>query len=214
LAFLLVGCMPEPTLLSDLFLEDDSLLTGEPCEAPCWRGIVPGETTWTEAVAIVEVDEGLAGLDTNTEEEGVVQAVWQKSGADQFCCRIIADAEDVPVSYLFLALAPGIVVDDVLSQYGDPGYVTTFEFTDSEMVVQLLYTEIPMVVSVLVKSDNASLLANSAVVATLYMSTEEMSLILDTTELLAWEGYQAYSTYSQATPVVTPRITLTPPPED
>ena len=38
-----------------------------------------------------------------------------------------------------------------------------------------------------------------------------MDLILQTTELKAWTGYQAYSAYDQATPVVTPSVTLTPP---
>ncbi|HUW96175.1 MAG TPA: hypothetical protein VMW58_10345, partial [Anaerolineae bacterium] len=44
---LCVGC-GEPAPL------DKSLLTGEPCEPPCWQGLVPG--TSTEA----EVDEFLA----------------------------------------------------------------------------------------------------------------------------------------------------------
>jgi hypothetical protein len=214
LALLLTACLPQPTLFSDLFLEDNSLVTGDVCAAPCWHDIVPGQTTWNEAVAIIEGDASFAGLDTNTEEADVVQAVWQKKDSKQFCCRILGDAQDQPVSYIFLALAPGIIVDDVINRYGDPDYVTTFEFTDTEFVVQLVYTEVPMVVSALVRSDGPSLLANSPIVAVLYMDSTEMALILDTTELRAWAGYQAYDAYTTGTPVVTPRITLTPPPED
>jgi hypothetical protein len=33
---------------------DTSLLTGEPCESPCWHGITPGLTTDEEMVAILE----------------------------------------------------------------------------------------------------------------------------------------------------------------
>lgn len=33
---------------------DRSILTDEPCPAPCWQGIVPGETTIDEAVAILD----------------------------------------------------------------------------------------------------------------------------------------------------------------
>ncbi|MCY4146271.1 MAG: thioredoxin domain-containing protein, partial [Chloroflexi bacterium] len=36
---------PEATLLNQSFLMDDSLLTGEPCAAPCWQRITPGETS-------------------------------------------------------------------------------------------------------------------------------------------------------------------------
>jgi len=207
------GCLPQPTLRSELFLDDDSVITGEPCGAPCWRNITPGVTPWTEALEIIRADTTLSGLEVNTEEEGVVQAVWQKAGSEQYCCRLLADSEADTVSYLFLALSPKTIVDSVLTTYGEPEYVTTFEFTDSESVVQLVYAEVPMVVSVLVGDAQSSLLANSVVVAVLYMSPEEMVLILDTTELQAWAGYQPYSAYSQATPVVTPRVTLTPLPE-
>ncbi|NPV66805.1 MAG: hypothetical protein HPY64_06635 [Anaerolineae bacterium] len=207
------GCLPQPTLRSDLFLDDTSVVTGEPCAAPCWRNITPGETSWTEAIEIIRADDSLSDPEVNTEEQGVVQALWQKAGSNQYCCRLLADSENDPVSYVFLALSPRTIVDSVISAHGDPTYVTTFQFTDAESVVQLIYPEVPMVVSVLVGDAQSSLLANSTVVAVLYMSPEEMALILDTTELQAWAGYQSYSAYSQATPVVTPRVTLTPPPQ-
>ncbi len=207
------GCLPQPTLRSELFLDDDSVVTGEPCGAPCWHNITPGETTWTEALDIIRADSTLGQLEVNTEEQGIVQAVWQKAGSNQFCCHLLADSQEDTVSYLFLALSPRTIVDSVIRVHGEPTYVTTFQFTDAESVVQLVYPEVPMVVSVLVGDAQSSLLANSTVVAVLYMAPEEMALILDTTELQAWAGYQPYSVYSQATPVVTPRVTLTPSPE-
>ncbi len=213
LLLLTAACLPQPTLRSELFLDDRSLITGEPCGAPCWNGITPGETLWPDALDVIENDETFSGLDTNS-EGGFVQAAWQKAGSGQFCCRIIADDENSPVSFLFLALSPDIIVDEVLDVYGEPQYVTTFRFTDEEAVIQLVYPDIPMAVSVLVGTPDASLLANSEVVAVLYMSPEEMSLILDTSELQAWEGYQPYLTYEESTPVVTPRVTLTPRPEE
>ena len=214
LVLLVAACMPEPTLRSDLFLDDDSLITGEPCAAPCWHGITPGETTWTEANAIVSADTGFEGIETNA-ESGMQQAVWQKTGSGQYCCRLIAEeAEDATISYVFLALSsPRIIVDNVLDVHGDPTYVTTFPFTSTESVVQLIYPDVPMVVSALVGDSNSSLLANSDVVAVLYMDQAEMDLILQTTELKAWAGYQTYGTYDQGTPVITPAITLTPAPE-
>jgi hypothetical protein len=214
LVLLVAACMPEPTLRSDLFLDDDSLLTGEPCAAPCWNGITPGETTWEDANSIVSADEGFEGIETNA-EGGMQQAVWQKAGSGQYCCRLIADDTDgATISYIFLALSsPRIIVDNVLDTYGDPAYVTTFPFTSTESVVQLIYPDVPMVVSALVGDSESSLLANSDVVAVLYMDQAEMDLILQTTELKAWAGYQSYGAYDQGTPVVTPAITLTPAPE-
>lgn len=213
LLVLVAGCLPQPTLRSELFLDDRSLVSGEPCGAPCWRGLTPGETMWAEAVEIIQADEAFSGFEANS-EEGLFQAVWQKAGSDQFCCRFLAESEEGPLTYLFLALAPGNIVDEVLQSHGDPTYVTTFDFTDAESVVQLIYPEVPMVVSVLVGDASGSVLANSDVVALLYMAPEEMQLVLDTTELQGWNGYQSYQAYQSATPVVTPLYTLTPPPAE
>ena len=41
---LIAACAPPPVLRSDDYLSDTSIVTGETCEAPCWRGITPGET--------------------------------------------------------------------------------------------------------------------------------------------------------------------------
>ncbi|MBN2469910.1 MAG: hypothetical protein JXN59_04220 [Anaerolineae bacterium] len=212
LLVLVAGCLPQPSLRSELFLDDRSLVSGEPCVAPCWNGIVPGETTWTEAITLVQNDEAFAGFETEA-NEGLLQAIWQKAGSEQFCCRLLSEGEEEPVSYVFLALSPGIIVDEVLRQHGDPTYVTTFDFTDAESVIQLIYPDQYMVISVVVGDSTASLLANSDVVAVLYMSPGEMQLILDTTELQAWNGYQSYSAYQSAPLVVTPIYTLTPPAE-
>jgi hypothetical protein len=214
LAVLAAGCLPEASLRSELFLDDQSLISGEPCEAPCWNGITPGETTWNEAIEIINADETFEGFETNA-EEGLRQAVWQKAGSGQYCCRIISvDQDDAPLMYTFLALAPDMIVDQVLETHGEPTYVTTFPFTSTESVVQMVYPEQLMVISILVGDSNSSLLANSEVVAVLYMSQSEMDTVLQTTELRAWAGYQAYSAYEQGTPVVTPSITLTPVPEE
>lgn len=52
----LAACAPTINLLDENNLKDTSLLSGEPCEAPCWNGIVPGETSFRDAKIIVEDD--------------------------------------------------------------------------------------------------------------------------------------------------------------
>lgn len=207
---LATGCLPEPTLQSDLFLNDNSLLTGEPCTAPCWHDIVPGETLWSEAMSIVQADDTFTGFDSNSEDE-LAQAVWQVVDTDQYCCRMLADSEEDPISYIFLTLStPNIIVDDVFAVYGEPDYVTVFEFTNAESVVQLIYADVPMVISALVTTEQPGVMANSHVVAALYMSVDEMETIMMETELKVWDGYQSYDAYAGATPVVTPSVTQVP----
>ena len=206
LVLLLAGCLPQPTLRSEEFLDDVSLVTSDPCGAPCWNGITPGETSWLEALAILQNDAALDGVEIETEED-FVWAHWKGVDSSLECCRMIADSEEENVSFLFLTVSPNMIVDSVLSEYGDPDYVTTFEFTDTESVVQLVYPDLPMVISALVDGTEGSLLANSDVVATLYMAPDVMTEIIESNELKAWEGYQSYGAYAEAEPVITPAVT-------
>ncbi len=212
LLVLAAACLPQPTLRSELFLDDTSLITDEPCGAPCWNDITPGETSWEVAVESIRNDSRFAGLEINSEGE-FVEAIWQKADSNQFCCRLVGKEAEDSIDFLFLALSPEIVVDEVLDAHGDPTYVVAQPFTDTESVVQLIYPDVPMIVWVLIGDTQSSLLANSEVVALLYMTAEQMALIIDTNTLQAWAGYQPYAVYEQATPAVTPRITLTPVPE-
>jgi hypothetical protein len=46
----------------------------------------------------------------------------------------------------------------------------------------------------------------------LYFIAEDMDLLLQTTDLHAWEGYQSYAAYMDSEFEVTPSVTLTPTP--
>jgi hypothetical protein len=209
------ACVPQtPPLVSEEYLEDESLLTGEPCEPPCWNGITPGETTWEEALEVLESDDSVNGLDQQEAEGGTVLAAWQDGESELYCCRMLADDPESVVKYLFLQIAPNFIIDDVLDAYGEPEYVAPATLTDTDAVLQLVYAEVPMLVWVYVGEPGASVLANSQVVAVIYLTAEEMELSLVMSNLYAWDGYQPYSAYEEATPVATPRITPTAQPEE
>ncbi|MBN1965426.1 MAG: hypothetical protein JW910_12325 [Anaerolineae bacterium] len=205
LPLLLLGaaaCLPAASLRSELFLDDDSLLTGEPCEAPCWNGIIPGETNWPDALAIIEGDERLSNVE-QASDEVAVQATWQKADSGQPCCSMVAEGEDEPVIYIYLTLSPNTILDDVLDRYGEPQYVTPF-INGEEVGVQLLYPDIPMVLAVLTGNQDSSVLANSEVVAVFYMTPDVMTDIIENNALLAWEGYQSFTHYAESEPIITP----------
>jgi hypothetical protein len=50
------------TAIPELFL-NNSFLTGIPCELPCWNGLLVGETTYSEAIAILQ---SLSFIDSET----------------------------------------------------------------------------------------------------------------------------------------------------
>ena len=62
-------------------------------------------------------------------------------------------------------------------------------------------------------AETGELSESSEVIGALYFVEEDMDLLLQTTELHVWEGYQSYATYNEGEFEVTPSVTLTPTPE-
>ncbi|MFN7209324.1 MAG: hypothetical protein ACK4P1_02895, partial [Aggregatilineales bacterium] len=52
-ALLLAGCGAPPPLVSDQYLNDNSLVTGDPCGAPCFQDITVGKTTFADALTLI-----------------------------------------------------------------------------------------------------------------------------------------------------------------
>ena len=80
--------------------------------------------------------------------------------------------------------------------------------------MSLVYPDVPMVVYAFVEgAEKGELSASSEVIGALYFVQEDMDLLLKTTDLHAWEGYQSYAAYIDGEFEVTPSVTLTPTPE-
>lgn len=207
---MLAACQPPPELRDASLLQDTSLLTDEPCSAPCWRNITPGQTAWRDALTIIEDDPTLMDMQLQQDENSpaIVATFKQANGGD--CCQMFTqDGETVDL--LFLRVAPLVKLGDLIDAKGDPSYLIGSGFSDDQAIMNLLYPEQNLVVYVFVAGEQAgSLNDNSEAIGVLYMKQEEMSLLLQTSELQAWEGYQTYQFYAESTLEVTPSITLTP----
>lgn len=215
LALFIAACAPPPVLRNDKLLNDISLVTDDPCEAPCWNGITPGETRWTDALTIIEDDARMTDPETRTAENGpAIGAQWSKVDGDMCCQMVSEDGETV--SFISLSLAPEITVEGVLSAQGEPAYALGAPVTDDQAVIYLFYPERSFIVVVFVAGANAELLPTSEVIGALYATPKDMDLTVKTSKLHAWEGYAAFSTYSADAPdeafEVTPEVTLTPTP--
>lgn len=53
---------------------------------------------------------------------------------------------------------------------------------------------------------------SNEIIGVLYMTPADMELLLVTSSLHAWAGYETYAYYDQSTFAVTPSVTLTPAP--
>src|SRR5215203_1773334 len=64
----LAACTSAPKLLDEAYLKDTSLLNDTPCAAPCWLGIIPGQTSWRDMRTIIE-DDGQFGTVDEIKDE-------------------------------------------------------------------------------------------------------------------------------------------------
>ncbi len=211
LVLLFAACAPPPELRDPNMLQDTSLVSGEPCEAPCWRGITPGETTWSDALTILEDDTTIENLNTQTDDNSnAALAEWNQKGGSA-CCQMFSDDGET-VSVLLLRVAPTMTLGDVIDRYGEPTYVVGSPFTDDQAALNIIYPERDMVIYVFSAGATGTISETSEVFATLYVVPSQMELLINTTSLHAWEGYGSFEQYSETNEdfEVTPAITLTP----
>jgi len=212
LVFLVAACAPPPELRDANLLQDISLISGEPCPAPCWRGITPGTTSWREALAIIEDDPTLDAPNVQTDEDSTaVVAEFQQTGGTA-CCQMFSETGET-VDLLFLRTAPNMMLRDVLEAQGAPAFAIGSPFSDTQAIINVLYPDIPVVVYVFVAGEQAALSATSEIIGLLYLKPSDMALLLQTSNLHTWEGYASYATYRPDGELeVTPSVTLTPTP--
>lgn len=186
------------------------MVSGEPCEAPCWRGIT-GETTWSDALTILEDDTTIENLNTQTDDNSnAALAEWNQKGGSA-CCQMFSDDGET-VSVLLLHVAPTMTLGDVIERYGEPTYVVGSPFTDDQAALNIIYPDRDMVIYVFSAGATGAISETSEVFATLYVVPSQMELLINTTSLHASEGYGSFEQYSETNEdfEVTPAITLTP----
>ncbi|NWF68912.1 MAG: hypothetical protein HXY40_07490 [Chloroflexi bacterium] len=212
LVVVLASCAPPPNLRDPNMLRDTSLLTSEPCAAPCWNGMTPGETLWRDARTIIEDQTGIADLQIQ-EQDGAVGATWRTIDGERACCQAVSTTGET-LDYIQIQLAPDITLAALFEVRGEPAYVVVgAEFSADQSVLLLLYPDVPMIIYAFVAgAAEGALSATSEVIAVSYLKPDDMELIVNTNNLQAWDGYQTYSYYSDSEFEVTPIMTLTPTP--
>ncbi|MCA9884433.1 MAG: hypothetical protein KC546_05755 [Anaerolineae bacterium] len=185
------ACQAAPQLLNETFLSDTSLVTGEPCEAPCWRNITPGETTWLEARIIIEDDSQLTNLTTEDVEEGGSVLLFNDGEGPQ-CCQIYTQDGETVTQVLTL-LAPEMTLGQVLAKYGEPEYMTGADVSPDQTLVLLVFPDVPLGLYVFAPGiETGSLAADNQVIGAIYLNPDDIDELLNT-DLYYWEGYGALS---------------------
>jgi hypothetical protein len=187
------ACAPAPELRNDAYFHDTSLVDGEPCFAPCWRGLTPGETTWDVVEDTLATFEDVGNpVRERNRDTGEEYYDFQYLDGPQ-CCRVYTRDGSVLASILLL-VAPEMSVGAVIEQYGEPQYVQAQDVTDDQTFVVLVFPEVPMLVYVFgAGSASGEITADSEVIGVDYLATTEMAVVLNESALFTWNGYGALS---------------------
>lgn len=195
-AVVLAACASAANLLDETRLNDASLLSGEPCSAPCWNGIVPGETSYRDAKILIEDDERFENVDEAEPQEDSSLRVFVFSPSEaQQCCQVMSRDGEV-VDSMMLLLAPTMTLGPALERYGEPEYLFGGESSEDQAYMALVWTDVPMVVYGFVAgAAEGGLSAASEIFISMYMTESEMQLLTNCLRLYVWEGYQPYADY-------------------
>jgi hypothetical protein len=216
-ALLLVLAACSPQLVARLGFgpgPDRSILTGEPCLLPCWYGIVPGETSETDALRLLlqnaHVDR--QSLEKQVDKQGNVELFWLSlmgTGFDAVhvqggIARVIALVPEIPLT-----------LGDVTTRYGPPQSLSasygSYEDPNYQYSVQLYYPSLGLSVYLhtkLLMSNNQPLINSDMRVTNIYyfepgpmdaMFAEARDFGVsglwtnhDMDRLEAWHGFGAY----------------------
>jgi len=215
-ALFLAACAPAPTLRNDQYLKDSSLLSGEPCAAPCWRGITPGQTSWAAALTILEDDSSISSIESIQPDPNLPARLVDFNDAQggTRCCRMFSSNGETVNSVLTL-LAPTITIGEIIDKFGEPSYYIGEGVTDDQALVSMLYPDIPLIVYGFAPGvSQGQLSASSEVIGAIYLTAEDMQTIISQNNLYAWRGYGPLSSLLDGafdiTPIPTSEAEATP----
>lgn len=190
------GCAQEVRLLDDTKLKDFSLLSGEPCEAPCWNGVVPGETAYRDAKLLIDEDTRYKDLQEAERQEDSDSRIFGFAPEEgQVCCQVFSRDGDT-ITSLLLQFAPDMSLGPVMDRYGEATYVGGEAPAADQAYMALVYPDIPMVIYAFVAgAENGQLSTGSEILGAMYMSPDEMDLLMACSQLYDWEGFGGFNDY-------------------
>jgi len=187
-----------PQLLNEDFLPDTSLVSEDPCGAPCWNGITPGETAWEDAVAIIEADERLADVEVQSSPNAAQQAAfWSALDGDE-CCQMFSSIDGSVVDFLLVQTTPDMKFGDVVALYDEPqrlAFEIVTTITSGQIFAVTIFEDVPMIVYVFVAGEEGEISESSEVVGFAYISDELVEQLLADPTLLDWQGFATYAEY-------------------
>lgn len=127
-------------------LVDRSLLTDVPCAAPCWQGIVPGTTTSSQALEILENSPYVKQGSIRTgSRDGSGRATWYYT-IPGFYGENEITWEDNIVQDISLSIAYEMTLSDLIDKFGSPEALVadSCPLQQACFTVNLFYSQVGM----------------------------------------------------------------------
>lgn len=192
----LAACSADINLLDETKLSDISLISGEPCKAPCWNGITPGETRYRDAKLIIESDDRFKITDETTPEDGsAARSFTFAEGDNPGCCQVVSRDGETVASFL-LQTAPIMNFGAVYDVYGEPDYLGGEQVNDEQGYMALVYSDLPIILYAFVdKPATGAISVTSPIIGTMYLGEAEMQELLTCASLYQWQGFLDFTSY-------------------
>jgi len=183
------GCSPSPQLRNDAYLNDSSLVSGDPCEAPCWQSLIAGESAWGLAQDLIANNADYTAI-TNSRDRNTGEA-WIEFAYQNgpVCCRVYSRTQET-LSSVYLLLSPQNTVKEVVERYGEPQFITAQEETPDQSYLALVYRDLSFVLYVFADNlSEAQITEDSQVIGVAYHAQSEMEILLQSQTVFSWNGY-------------------------
>ncbi len=192
----LAACSADVNLLDETKLSDASLISGEPCAAPCWNGITAGETRYRDAKLIIESDDRFKISDEPSPEDGsTARSFTFAEEENPACCQLVSRDGDMVSSFL-LQTAPIMNFGAVYDIYGEPDYLGGEQVNDEQGYMALVYSDVPLILYAFVANPpTGAISVTSQIIGTMYLGQAEMQELLTCASLYQWQGFQDFTSY-------------------
>lgn len=186
-------------VVRDDYLPDASLVDPDACEAPCWRDITPGETTFDEALELLEAMDDVGEL--AVQDAGEVRFV---TFGETPCCQIVSEQDNI-VTIMQINTAPLMQIGEVLERYGEPVYVDGAPFTSRQIIFNFYFPDYSFVAFVFAESMDEVPTDESIIIGAVYLEPSVFEDILQASSLYAWDGYLSLNDYRSGDFAITPQ---------
>lgn len=163
------------------------------CAAPCWRGIIPGETEFVDVADLIRADSQFFEISEEaTETERSVSWLSYGSTINQ-PNFVISDAEGLVDVISIIEYAP-FGLGEVIDAQGDPDFALGFPDGEAGTVFYLFFeAQSTLVLSFIPAGEPFD--ADSSVIGAQFITPARMSELVAETSPVAWTGFEGFDSY-------------------